>query len=192
MSPRRPRDIDTTAETAVVHLDNPQREAMTQLNDTQAPFESADRVAPEPTSRTGATNSAWIRHYAAQALAAWAALSNETRNLPRNPEPGSRPDIGYLAMAAVASTTAAVALARPDIAAGLIWDLTPEAGALNGEWEDWLTEVLVEHGINPGDIHPGLDPADFASRVASDQPYVCPECGDTAYLHFPGCAEVTA
>jgi hypothetical protein len=129
---------------------------------TQSPFDAADNLAPVPDSRDDATNHAWIRHYAAQALAAYATLRAECRNLPRNPEPGSRPDIGYLSMAAQASTAAAVALLGPLNAPSMIWELTPEAGALNGEYEEWLTDVLVRYGINPAHIDPDLNPDDFA------------------------------
>ena len=110
-----------------------------------------------------------MRH-AAQALAAYATFRAEVRSL----QPGQpRPDLGYLILAAVASTTAVAALVAPDAyhpgddynhadTPNLIWDLTPEAGALNGEYEEWLAEVLVSYGINPGEVDPDLDPADFA------------------------------
>lgn len=135
---------------------------------TANPINTALRIAPAPAERSDATRHAWVRHYAAQALACWATFRAEIRNLPRNPEPGSRPDLGYLALAATSSTTAAVALMGALDAPTLIWDLTPEAGALNGEYEDWLTDVLVRYGINPGDIDPDLDPADFAAEVQRD------------------------
>lgn len=129
----------------------------------------ANSLAPAPATRDDATNHAWIRHYAAQGLAACAAIRVECRNLPRNPEPGSRPDIGYLGLLGQASMAAAVALLGPLDAPARIWDLTPEAGALNGESEEWLTDVLVRYGINPADIDPYLDPADFAGDAATQQ-----------------------
>ncbi|GGM26916.1 hypothetical protein GCM10011608_09630 [Micromonospora sonchi] len=121
----------------------------------------ANKIAPIPAVENDATRTAWIRHYAALALAAYAALRAETSDLPRNPQPGSRPDIGYLAVLANSATAATAALDDSGDAPNLIWDLTPEAGALNGEWEEWLAEVLVKRGINPGHIDPDLDPADF-------------------------------
>ncbi|MFE9955854.1 hypothetical protein [Micromonospora sp. NPDC005299] len=137
---------------------------------TESPINTANRIAPAPATEDDATRDAWVRHYAAQALACWATFRREIRNLTPNPEPGSRPDIGYLALAAVASTAAAAALIEdpdpvllmdaPNVTA-LIWELTPELGALNGEYEDWLTEVLVRYGVNPGEIDPDLDPRDF-------------------------------
>ena len=132
---------------------------------TESPFDAADKLAPVPATREDATRHAWVRHYAATALAAYATLRTEFRTLTPSPEPGSRPDIGYLSMLGVAATSAAVALLGAIDAPGLIWDLTPEAGALNGEWEEWLAEVLVRYGVNPGDIDPDLDPADFAEAV---------------------------
>lgn len=152
---------------------------------------TAERLAPAPTVREGANRTTWVKHYAAQALACWATFRAEIRNLRPNPQPGSRPDLGYLTLAAVASTTATAALINDPDTPALIWDLTPESGALNGEYEDWLADVLVRHGINPGDIDPDLDPADFTEALRthgpSSQPFVCPDCGKTAYLHFPEC-----
>ncbi|HEY9372889.1 hypothetical protein [Streptomyces sp.] len=130
----------------------------------ESPINTAERIAPAPATREDATRNAWVRHYAAQALACWATFRAEIDTLPRNPKPGSRPDIGYLALAAVSSTTAAVALTEDPDTPALIWDLTPEAGALNGEYVEWLTDLLVQHGINPGHIDPDLDPADFATQ----------------------------
>jgi hypothetical protein len=125
----------------------------------------AAELAPTPTSRGHATRGAWIRHYAAQALAANVTLRHTIHDLPANPQPGSRPDIGYLAALANAATAAAAALtaASPDPAraARLIYDLSPDAGALNGEWDDWLNETLVVYGINPADIDPDLSRDDF-------------------------------
>lgn len=164
---------------------------MTQPTTTETPIDAADRIAPAPTSRDGANRTTWVKHYAAQALALYATARAEFRTLQPNPEAGSRPDLGYLMLAAVSSTTAVAALIDPADAPKLIWDLTPEAGALNGEWEEWLTDVLVRHGINPADVDPDLDPADLADAVRtlgpSDQPYVCPRCQATAYQHTLAC-----
>jgi hypothetical protein len=128
-------------------------------------FNVACDLAPLPATREDATRHAWVQHYAATALAAYATLRVECRTIAPNPEAGSRPDIGYLSLLANAATSAAVALLGAIDAPGLIWDLTPEAGALNGEWEEWLAEILVRYGINPGDIDPNLNPADFAEAV---------------------------
>lgn len=159
---------------------------------TTSPFDAAEQVAPAPTTRDGANRVTWAKHYAATALAAYVTFRAETRALPRNPEAGSRPDLGYLILAAVSATTAAAALVdQSNTTPKLIWDLTPEAGALNGEWEEWLADILVQHGVNPGDIDPDLDPADFAMALRahgpSNQPCVCPDCGETAYLHYSDC-----
>ncbi len=62
------------------------------------------------------------------------------------------------------SLAAAVArLNDRETAAEVIWNLTPELGALNGEWEEWLVDTLDEHGINPADIDPDYEAADFNS-----------------------------
>lgn len=127
-------------------------------------FAVAERLAPEPVTRDAATVETWTRHYAALALAAHAAFHSAIRTVPRNPEPGSRPDVGYLITIATASTAAAVALtATPGEVAHALWDFTPEAGALNGEYEEWLVTSLDELGINPADIDPRYNGADFRS-----------------------------
>jgi hypothetical protein len=131
------------------------------------PFNAADRLAPVPETRNEATKDAWVRCYAAQALAALAVLNTECRNLPPNPVPGSRPDIGYLGLLAQSSMAAAVAFLGPLDAPSLLWDLSPEMGALNGEWEEWLVDVLVRYGVNPGRIDPAYNADDFAERVQS-------------------------
>lgn len=137
---------------------------------TDHAFVAASRVAPEPTERSEATVTAWRRHYAAQALAAHVEFRRVLPPLGAAPgEPGSRPELGYLIAIAVASTTAAIALSVPaDEAAGLIWDLTPEAGALNGEYLEWLAGQLDDLGINPADIDPAYDGADFTSPMAEE------------------------
>jgi hypothetical protein len=140
------------------------------MTDTIHPaFAAAERLAPEPASRDTATVEAWTRHYAALALAAHSAFDAALRTVPRDPEPGSRPDIGYLIAIAVASTATAVALtATPDEVAHALWDFTPEAGALNGEYVDWLAETLDGLGVNPADLYPAFNGADFRSPRADE------------------------
>ena len=78
--------------------------------------------------------------------------------------PGSRPDIGYLMQTAVAATAAACAATwGGNQLAAELWDLTPEAGALNGEYVDWLAEQCDTCGINPADLYPWFTAADFNS-----------------------------
>lgn len=131
-----------------------------------SPINTALRIAPPPASRGDATRDVWLRHFAALSLAAYATLRAETRDLPRDAEPGSRPDIGYLSLLASSSTAAAMALTHQNFRApARIWDLSPSGGALNGEYEEWLDRVLVELGVNPGDIDPDLNPADWADDL---------------------------
>jgi hypothetical protein len=127
-------------------------------------FDAAERLAPQPETREEATTEAWLRHYAAQAMAAHAAFRDALPPMWPSPDMESRPELGYLVTIGVASTTAAIALStRPADVAGLIWDLTPEAGALNGEYVDWLADLLDHHGINPADIERHYNAADFNS-----------------------------
>jgi len=124
---------------------------------------NAERLAPTPDSRD-ATVEDWIRSYAALGLAAHAAFRATLPSLRPGGVRGSRPDLGYLITIAVSSTAAAVALDTPrEAVTQELWALTPEAGALNGEYIDWLTDTLDRLGINPADLDPGFDAADFKS-----------------------------
>lgn len=135
-------------------------------NDPHAAFEAAERLAPVPATRSDATINAWVRHYAALSLAAFTTF-HDALPATRGAEPGSRPDLGYLVELGVAAMSAAFAfdtngLPQP----GMLWDLTPEAGALNGEWEEWLAGTLDRLGINPADIDPRYEGDDFRSPRA--------------------------
>lgn len=133
------------------------------------PLADAERLAPLPATRDAATRDAWIRHYAAVSLAAWTVFDREAGHLPPHPAEGSRPDLGYLAALGVASTHAAVALAEPgDTVPDLLWDLTPEVGALNGEWEEWLVDTLDRLGVNPADINPEYNASDFRGPTTAE------------------------
>lgn len=130
------------------------------------PFAVAERLAPVPATREQATYAAWIRHHAAVGLAAFTEFQRAMFARLDNPTAEPAPHLGYLTALGVAAMHAAVALAgdRSDTPERL-WDLTPEAGALNGEWEDWLVKVLDQIGINPADINPDYNAADFRSPV---------------------------
>src|ERR1700753_1461032 len=98
---------------------------------THSPFTAADLLAPVPDEY--GTVEDWMRHHAATARAACTMF-----RLQHDHDPGLMAPLG------VASLHAAVALSsvhRGPLAQEL-YDLTPEAGALNGEWEEWLTETL--------------------------------------------------
>ncbi|WP_030270656.1 MULTISPECIES: hypothetical protein [Micromonospora] len=45
----------------------------------ESPINTAERIAPAPTSREGANRTTWIKHYAARALACWATFRAEHR-----------------------------------------------------------------------------------------------------------------
>lgn len=133
-------------------------------------FHIAERLAPVPDSRgdylvgdPAPLTSAWDRHYAALALAAHAAFREELATIPEDPEPGSRPELSYLMAIATSATAAVIALGRPARVYDELWDLTPECGALNGEYIDFLADVLDRHGINPADIYRWFNAADFES-----------------------------
>ncbi len=135
---------------------------------TETPFKAAKRLAPQPESRT-APVSDWARHFAAHALAAHAEFREQLFGLPPNPGPGSRPELGYLSAMAISSTAAAAALMTSD-APSLLWDLTPELGALNGEYVDWLADMLAGLGVNPAHIYRWYDEADFAITALPAEP----------------------
>jgi hypothetical protein len=117
-------------------------------------FAVAERLAPEP-DQNGTTEQ-WVRHHAARSFAAWTAFRQTL---------GHRdPSLGLLAMLGVSSMHAAVALLVPDAdVPRRMWELTPEAGAMNGEWEEWLTDILNQFGINPADINDEYVAGDFRS-----------------------------
>lgn len=137
-------------------------------------FLAAERLTPDPKTRDDATVEYWIRKYAALGLAAHTAFRDALDTLEPKPEPGSRPDLGHLSAIATSATAAAVALTGHIVGAtgtaidGELWDLTPELGALNGEYYDWLTETLDAMGINPADIDHHLDATDFESRSGGE------------------------
>ncbi len=135
---------------------------MTDLYET---FNIADRLAPAPTTAEEATPAAWVRHYAATALAAHYVFRKSLGRLdPDSPVSATRPDLGLLVTIGTSALAAAVALLNDrETAAETIWNLTPELGALNGEWEAWLVDTLDEHGVNPADIDPDYEAADFTS-----------------------------
>ncbi len=119
-------------------------------------FAAAERLAPLPDSRENATIFAWTRHYAGLALAAHAAFYDASET------PG--PELGWLMTLAVSATAAARAVSSPLAGVGQeLWDLTPELGALNGEYEEWLVETLDNLGVNPADIDPRYNADDFRS-----------------------------
>ena len=128
-----------------------------------SPLNIAATLAPVP-DRENASKATWVRHYAATAFAAYAQCHHEISGLPPHPAEGSRPDLGYLAALGNAAFAAAYLLANPGDTAGL-WEYTPEQGALNGEWEEWLADTLDEHGINPADIDPRYNSGDFRSPM---------------------------
>lgn len=115
----------------------------------------AEELAPLP--EVGAEPVQWVRHFAAEAMAANAAV----RLLIGKGRPA---ELAYLSMLAHAAMAAAVALDAPaETAARVIWELTPEAGALNGEWVDHLADTLEAHDINPADLYPWFEAKDFTS-----------------------------
>jgi hypothetical protein len=123
---------------------------------------AANRLAPEPETRAAATPEAWVRHYAALALAAHAAFRSTLPGLGPGAVPVTGPDLGYLMGIATSALAAVCALTLgPAMAARRIWDLTPELGSLNGQEVDWLAELLADLGINPADLYPWFDADDF-------------------------------
>lgn len=135
------------------------------------PFTAAGRLAPEPASVEESTVEVWARHYAAQAVAANAYARRVLRG--KWLGIGSSTDVGFLVGMSVASTAAALALTTPrDGIAAKLWSVTPGLGALNGEWKTAMSDLLDRLGINPADIDPDLDAADFnsPSQQAVDRP----------------------
>lgn len=118
---------------------------------------NAEDLAPVPSTREEATVAAWTRQFAALGLAAYAAAH---KVLGKAPE-----EFGLLTLLGVTATAAAATLSSANAteAAEEIWELTPECGALNGEWSAWLVETLDRLGVNPADVDPDYSAADFRS-----------------------------
>ncbi len=138
-------------------------------------LEVAPRIAPFPYDEAAATSEALLRHYVAQAIAAYAMFRDALGDLSGRE---SRPDLGWLVTLAGTSTAAALALdcARegehlPGNVARRIWSLTPEAGSLNGDHEDWLFDRADQLGINPADLNRHLNAGDFQSPTAFGDPW---------------------
>ncbi len=136
----------------------------------------AAEVAPQPAEKDGPdVRQAWARYFAAIALAADSAVRmmvSDRFGMTAEERSGKHPELGYLAMLAHGATSAAVPLLTdPAEHLELLWSLTPEAGALNGEWSEWLTERCVELGVNPAELDPFLQASDFdgPSRLAAAQ-----------------------
>lgn len=159
------------------------------MTDIREWLNAAEKLAPPPADKN-ASRKDWARHYAALALAAHAAFRDQLPTIPRNPEPGSRPELGYLSLIATSSTAAAVALLVKPKVARKLWNLTPELGALNGEYVDWLAERLAELGINPVDLYPWFSPGDFevVPRPMRAQP-PCDRCAEGTHCEQCGCCE---
>jgi hypothetical protein len=122
----------------------------------------AEDVAPCPTEETADTIQ-WTRHWAAVGLASFTAIR---KSIHGGTEHHHAKEVGYLSLLGTAAMTAVVGLTEPTEAAKLLWNLTPECGALNGEYEEYLTELLARYGVNPADIDPDLVHDDFADMVA--------------------------
>jgi hypothetical protein len=132
-------------------------------------FDVAERLAPPPTKRLdelgvgGEREAEWTCYYAALALAAHAEFREALTTLHDRGEPGSRPELGWFMDIATSATAAVVALGQPARVGEALWDLTPECGALNGEYLDYLAELLDKYGVNPADIYRWFEAADFQS-----------------------------
>lgn len=140
----------------------------TELGDPGDPREllnTAEGLAPRPEDPTDRDQ--WIRYWTATGLAACAGFRRALSNHNQDAAIRGR-ELAYLSLLSVASVAAAVPLVSPEQHLELLWDLTPEAGALNGEWEDWLTETLDKYGINPADIDDRLVARDFSSPTRNE------------------------
>lgn len=130
---------------------------------------TSSNIAPQPKTEAEATTEAWLRHYAVRAQSLYAAYrvtmdaffksptgSEEYHRLGRQMGTQVESALAHQMVAYLLATTAA--LPGADERAQGIWDLTPELGALNGEWEDQLAGLLGGLGIDWDGISP--DPSD--------------------------------
>ncbi len=116
----------------------------------------AAEIAPAPEGDVNDTQP-WIRHYAAQAMAAFAAFRVVERT-----DPG--PALAYLSLLGTAGVAAMTALSVTNEAAPrALWELNADGGEMNGESIEHLADVLEHHGINPADLYPWFEPGDFTA-----------------------------
>ncbi|GAA0550083.1 hypothetical protein GCM10010172_35200 [Paractinoplanes ferrugineus] len=113
-------------------------------------------LAPVPDGDTDNT-APWVRHYAATAMAAWAAF-----RLAERTDPG--PQLGFLALLGTAATAVITALSvTSEDAPRALWELNADGGEMNGESIEHLADVLEHHGINPADLYPWFEAGDFTA-----------------------------
>ncbi len=120
----------------------------------------AHEIAPTPGE--DGTRDDWMRHYAAQAMAAFAGFYNVTHE-PRTG--GDRPEIGYLALISSTSVAAVLGLhMEPRDLPRQLWQHDHDGGAVNGEGiEEYIVDVLDRLGINPADLDERYTAGDFTS-----------------------------
>lgn len=114
-----------------------------------------------PTPGEDGTREDWMRHYAAQALAAFAGFYAVTHEVRRGE---SRPEIGYLALLAETAVSAVLGLdASPGALPRLLWQHNYDGDAMNGEAEEYIVHTLNRLGVNPADIDDRYTAGDFTS-----------------------------
>lgn len=137
-------------------------------------------VAPMPYDRENWTAENLIRHFAARAASLNEATRQSVMSHPRDVESRAfqRAVMQTARLSESASAHLAVAMLLRIVAtrtAGIhrlvldtldeLWNVTPEAGALNGEWVDAANEILASFGIEGWRISP--EPCDFDDLAAS-------------------------
>ena len=119
----------------------------------------AHELAPMPTS-PDAPHQDWTAHYAAIATAALAGFRLAER---------TSPDLGYLIQIHISSSAAVILLSAENQADALamISELLVDTGT-SEEMLTILTNILDAHGINPADLYPWFEAADFISPLQLD------------------------
>ncbi|MDD4866197.1 MAG: hypothetical protein PHQ28_03425 [Mycobacterium sp.] len=133
-------------------------------------------VAPFPASRGDFIAENLLRWYAARAASHHAA-TRETchRVIADGPSKAVAQQMHRNTEAGGANLAAALLLhlimaKAPDLAAeaaDLLWAVTPEHGALNGEWEDVAYALLRRHGVAEGHVVIAADPIDLTETQAA-------------------------
>ena len=115
----------------------------------------AHEIAPTP--GVGGTRDDWMRHYAAQALAAFAGFKVI---LPGVDGTHERPELGYLAILGHTSAAAVIALDAPSKLeqTRMLWEHEDAEAA-----EEYVVGILDRLGINPADIDGRYTASDFTS-----------------------------
>jgi hypothetical protein len=105
-----------------------------------------DRLVMAYVTRAASLHTATRRNIATMTATTSGEDSRAAYHLGRNIDAAT----GFLSAAGLLQLIADNVPWLADVAVQMLWETTPEAGALNGEWEDHARELLDLHGVAVG------------------------------------------